>query len=141
MLDPDLADAWASRGLLEQRRYEIEASRDSLLRAIELNPNHAMAHFWLSEPYIAVGDHLKAMKALEKAHRIDPLHPTITYFRALNLTSFYRLGEADALADEMIQMHPNNTLAMGMKGYIALRRGQRDVAVRWLRKAYDINWL
>jgi len=138
-LDPDLPDAWASKGLLENNRNDLEASMSSLLRAIELNPNHAMAHMWLSNTYGGLGENLKNLEVLEKAHRIDPLHPTIMSNLSFSLTSFNRLDEADAIADEMIQMHPGNGSGYSLKGWIANRRGQTDEAVRSYHRAYEIN--
>jgi tetratricopeptide (TPR) repeat protein len=55
-LDPQSDEAWAVRGLLlgqgpgaQQRRPE---SRAALERAVEINPNNAFAHLWLSPPAV-----------------------------------------------------------------------------------------
>jgi len=138
-LDPNLADAWASRGLLENNQNDMEAAVSSLLRAIELNPNHAMAHMWLAGTYRALGDNLNDLETLEKAHRIDPLHPTIMGNLCFQLTSFNRLDDADAVAHEMVQMHPGNGVGYSLKGWVAYRRGPVGESVRWYRRAHEID--
>ena len=42
-LDPGLADAWASAGLIEWQGDHVDRAEEMFRRAIELNPNHAMA--------------------------------------------------------------------------------------------------
>ena len=84
-LDPQSDEAWAVRGLLlgqgpgaAQRKNEARAA---LERAIEINPNNAHAHFWLSG---LLAPDLEAMRAaLRRAYQLDPLSPVIIYRRAM----------------------------------------------------------
>jgi TolB-like protein/Tfp pilus assembly protein PilF len=92
-LDPQSDEAWAVRGLLlgqgphaAQRKDEARAA---LERAIEINPNNAHAHFWLSG---MLAPDLEAMRgALRRAYELDPLSPVIIYRRAMEA-----LQEGDA---------------------------------------------
>ena len=45
-LDPELADAWASSGLIAHYREQYVQAVEMYRRAIELNPNNAMAFKW-----------------------------------------------------------------------------------------------
>jgi TolB-like protein/Flp pilus assembly protein TadD len=84
-LDPQSDEAWAVRGLLlgqgpgaAQRKDEARAA---LQRAIEINPNNAHAHFWLSS---LLAPDFEAMRtSLRRAYELDPLSPVIVYRRAM----------------------------------------------------------
>src|SRR5881227_3530003 len=47
-LDDSLAEAYASRGLLDTLDLHLHRALDELKRAVELKPNYATAHHWLA---------------------------------------------------------------------------------------------
>ena len=47
-LNQNLAEAWASAGVIAQDRLQLERAEQQLRRAIALNANYATAHQWLS---------------------------------------------------------------------------------------------
>ena len=55
-LDPNLAEAWASAGLVAMNRPELERAEQMLRRAVALNPNYAPAYHWLSFTLPSSGD-------------------------------------------------------------------------------------
>jgi len=88
--DPD--EPWAYIGWL----FIATITRDSDLllssaqRAIELNPNFAMAHSWLGAAYALIGQGDKSIEWIEKARRLSPrdmfreefdVHACFAYFQ------------------------------------------------------------
>ncbi len=78
-LDPDSDEAWAVKGLflsqLENSPTNQEQVRAALTRAIEINPNNALAHLWRSS---SLFPDFQAMAAeVRRAYELDPLHPVI----------------------------------------------------------------
>ncbi len=74
-LDPDLAEAHASLGLLHGTRYEGPASIRELMRAVQLRPSYAEAHNWLSYGYQLLGRPTDALESAKRAVELNPLSP------------------------------------------------------------------
>ena len=75
-LDDQDAGTWAALGLWYLNASRFTDAEEVLLRAIELNPNHAMAHTWLGNA-LAPTDRRRRAEAYERAFAIDPLHAVI----------------------------------------------------------------
>ncbi len=74
-LDPNLAEAYASLGLLYSNRHKGSAAIRELNRAVELQPSYAEAHNWLSWNYQLLGQPVKALESAKKAVNLNPLSP------------------------------------------------------------------
>ncbi len=74
-LDPNLAEAYASLGLLYSNRHQGSAAIRELKRAVELQPSYAEAHNWLSWNYQLLGQPVKALESAKKAVNLNPLSP------------------------------------------------------------------
>ena len=72
VLNPDLAEAHASRGLLHSTRREGPAALRALQRSTELRPGYAEAHNWLSWNYQVLGFAPEALASAEKAVSLNP---------------------------------------------------------------------
>lgn len=74
-LDPDLAEAYASLGLLHSNCHQGASAIRELKRAVELQPSYAEAHNWLSWNYQLLGRPVKALESAKKAVNLNPLSP------------------------------------------------------------------
>jgi serine/threonine-protein kinase len=73
-IDETLAEAHVSLAMV-QKEYDWDwpgAGRE-FKRALELNPNYAVAHQWYGEYLAAVGRHQEAIAAFKRAIDLDPL--------------------------------------------------------------------
>jgi len=94
-LDSTLAEAWASRGVLQGRSWKwIDAERD-FRRAISLNARYAPAQQWLGEMLLVTGRIPESTRALERAAQLDPSSPVIVGALGLSLGM---AGRTDALS-------------------------------------------
>jgi serine/threonine-protein kinase len=73
-LDEDLAEAHVSLAMV-QKEYDWDwpAAGRAYERALELNPNYAVAYQWFGEYLAAVGRHQEALAAFKRAIDLDPL--------------------------------------------------------------------
>lgn len=78
VLNPDSADAYASRGILLQKKGDYAAAEAALGEAVRLNPNHSMAHMWRGNAVMALGDLSGAFEHYQAAFALDPQHPAVT---------------------------------------------------------------
>ena len=73
-LDPGLADAWVSVGYIESSRGgDVVRQAEVLRRAVELDPNHAMARKGYGLALKSLGQFEESAVQLEHAARLDPL--------------------------------------------------------------------
>lgn len=79
-LDPGLAEAHATKGLLLEQQYDFPHAEEELKEAIELKPSYATAHQWYSnllrERWLKWDE---ALVHMAKALDLDPLSPIINY--------------------------------------------------------------
>jgi tetratricopeptide (TPR) repeat protein len=73
-LDQSLAEAHATQGgILTWNNWEWDQAQSALLRAIELNPNCASAHFYYAELLEVTNSKEEAREQLNYAIELDPL--------------------------------------------------------------------
>ena len=138
-LDPELAEAHASMGLVLQNKADFAGSIRYLQRAIELNPSYSVAYHWLGLAYTAMGRMRESAEVVRKALEIDPEY--LTGKRVL-LNAHRRLGEhaeADALAQEMEGRHGENALVLHTLSADAMQRGDLVRAVRLAARGLRIQ--
>jgi adenylate cyclase len=72
-LDPSLADAHASLGIVQTHTGDLRGGIRSFQRAIELNPGLAIAHNVLARALYSFERHDEALAAAQKSVNLDPL--------------------------------------------------------------------
>ncbi|MEK6254862.1 MAG: hypothetical protein N2B05_09225, partial [Gemmatimonadales bacterium] len=103
LLDPDLAEGWASWGVLA-----MEADRDwgtaeiALKRAIALKPSYAYARAMLSNVYRDEGRMKEAIELQRSALALDPLSPVINGILGISLVAARQFDEGRAQIDRTL---------------------------------------
>ncbi|CAN5287467.1 hypothetical protein BH24PSE2_BH24PSE2_16980 [soil metagenome] len=138
-LEPQLAEAHASRGFIDRLRSDFAGAERALRRALELNPGYPAAHAWLGLTLTDRGRLREALAEFERASEADPLSPII----GANLGfAQLKVGELDAARerfDRVLEIAPDFTVAhAGMAAY-ERRRGRYDAARKWWERAIKIN--
>ncbi len=111
-LDPELAEAYASLGLINRiHEWDWDGAERNFKRAIELNPNYANAHQWYAQLLAMVGRNDEALAEVQRAIVIDPLSPDIQGARLAVLESRGEYAEALALAREFADFDKGRQLA------------------------------
>ena len=77
-LDDSSAEAHASMGhILHNYDWDFDGAEREFKRAIELNPNYAMAHHWYAHLLMQVGRTDESLAQARLAQELDPLSPFI----------------------------------------------------------------
>ncbi len=76
-LDPRLAEAHATLGLIAQYWYKWADAEQSYRKAIELNPRYPTAHHWYALLLMFQGRIPEAYAETDRAYRLDPTSPII----------------------------------------------------------------
>ncbi|MCG6962574.1 MAG: tetratricopeptide repeat protein [Acidobacteria bacterium] len=135
-LDPDLAEAHASLGLvLWIYDWKRERAEHELRRAIELSPGYATAHQWLAEMLAEDGMADQAESEIRVAEQLDPLSLVISADRGL--LPYYRQDYELAIHRyrATLAMDPAFLQARLGLGLAYLHGGERDMGLEVLREA------
>ena len=138
-IDPNLAEAYASLGLLLSNRHQGTAAIRELKRAVELQPSYAEAHNWLSWNYQLLGEPQKALQSAKTAVNLNPLSPeSVSNLSASYLyTGFPQKSLTEALRGRELQpdwntLHLYQALAlMELKRFSEAKSILDGLAVPW----------
>jgi TolB-like protein/Tfp pilus assembly protein PilF len=141
-LDDTLAEAHASSGrILGPFDFEFERSISEFERAIQLNPNYAMAHHWLSwGPLTALGQADRAIAEGKRAVELDPL--SLINNADLGGNVYFnsrRYDEAIAQLRKTIEIDPRFYIAHYYLGQAFQLKGQLSEAITEYQKAVDLD--
>jgi TolB-like protein/Tfp pilus assembly protein PilF len=141
-LDDTSAEAHASAGRIAgPYDFEFERSIAEFERAIQLNPNYAMAHHWLSwGPLTALGRFDRAIAEGKRAVELDPLSLINNADLGGNVyLNARRYDEAIAQLRKTIEIDPRFYLAHYYLGQAFQLKGQRAEAITEYQKAVELD--
>ena len=135
--------------LVRQRRFgdSVRAVRQSL----DLNPNFAFGHAFLSNPLNLMGEHDKAIESAEHALRLSPHDRPVAVFacRGIAMAHFSaaRYAESAVWAGNLIEKNPGHIpgyvfriASLAWIGDIDAASAARDALLR-LRPAMSVTWV
>ncbi len=122
-LDPGLADAYASLGLLQLHLKQHPSALESLQQAIKLNPNNAMAHMWLGRTHFASGRFLQAMLAYQRGATLDPISPVIYLNIGMAGLLAGETEDAESAYHKSIEFDPENLYTRWALAYLLWSKG------------------
>ncbi len=150
-LDPALAEAHTTLGLVYRSEYDLRKAEEEFRRAIELKPSYATAHqsyFWVLRSELRWDE---ALKEIEKAVELDPLSGIIIHNLGLYCFSRRDFGKAVEKFKIAVELgyetfHSDLFVAYGMmkmydqmdKEAEAFARNIQDIAPR-IRTFIDIS--
>lgn len=110
-LAPNLPEAVAIKGLQHLKRFRYAEAELAFDKAIELNPNYALAYSWRAESDFLQGHFQQMLAGREKAYELDPMSLEISASLAFDYRSFGRPEDAQRIIDRMFDLHPKHKLA------------------------------
>ncbi len=145
-INPNIADAHASKGLLLSTRWQRfrepgseDAAEAEFRRAIDLNPNNVQAHMWYASLLDERGESRRAMELHERAIELDPL----ARIPRLNLAVIHaKLGEHDKAIDiwlSAVRLHPDWATPYQRIAIQLERTGRLDEAAAWAVRGWELT--
>ena len=129
-------------------REDCEKAIDMFERAIERDPDYAVAHAWLAcglgqarayRPEENDALISRAEKAAERARQLD--QEEAECYRVLANVAILRLDPASAerYQERGLALNPNDDRSVAAMGQIHCFRGRHEESVEWLRRAMRLN--
>jgi TolB-like protein/Tfp pilus assembly protein PilF/tRNA A-37 threonylcarbamoyl transferase component Bud32 len=137
-LDPELAEAHASLGLIEMNQFHWDPAEKELRRAIEINPSYANALLWYSLLLLAQ-DHLdESLAMVRKAEQLDPLSTIIVTNVAnrLNIKGDYAAALPEA--QKSAELDPGYVWAYWQMGMAYEGLGQLENAAAAYKRGGEV---
>ena len=133
------ADELLHLAMASAKNERHEEAIDYLKRALEMEPDHAKAHYFLAAEHAQIGMYDRAVEEMEKSVQLDPtLHTAHFQLGLLHLTSG-RVTEAASAWGPLDQLGESNPLFLFKKGLECLVNDQFDACRDYLTKGIDLN--
>ena len=138
-LEPNLAEAHLSMGTALYSVLGPYASEKELDRAVELNPNLALAYDQYGWTFSEMGRFDDAIAAEKKALELDPLNTFLNTDLAFFLYWARRYEEATTQIRETLELDPNNAFAHSILGWCLIGKGNKAEARTEFQKATSLD--
>jgi adenylate cyclase len=145
-LDPESAEAHASRGVALALKGEYEEAEAALETAIKLGPRLFEGFFFYARIAFVQGKFDRAIELYEKAAAAQPQDYQAPLLVAQIYADLGRQEEADAarrrgiqVAEARLKLNPDDARAlyMGANGLVAL--GETEKGLEWAKQALDLD--
>jgi tetratricopeptide (TPR) repeat protein len=138
-LSPDAAAPRIALSYAQQANFELEAARDTLLQAVEQQPQDALAWARLSELWLMLGDRGRAREAAARAVALAPNVERTQITRGFADLVEFRTGAAREAFERAIALAPADPLPRLGLGLAQIREGDLEQGRENLEVAVGLN--
>jgi adenylate cyclase len=145
-LDPNLAEAHASRGLAFLSSEEYEPAETEFKKALALNPRLFQAYYYYARTKFHQGDLEMAADLFRKAAEVEPADYQSRCLRIQILRGTGRMEQAvtearDAVRvlEKHLEWNPDDARALHLGAGTLIVLGEKERAKRWLRRALEMD--
>jgi len=121
-LDTDLSEVhYLTAWMAQMIEWDWKKSEEEYLKALAINPNHALARMFYSHFLVGVMHRYdEALAQAKLAYSLDPLNQNMKLFYAFTLSGAGDYRSSLALAEEVLATDPDNILAHNVNAFAAL---------------------
>ena len=139
-LDANLAEAHTAAGMASFfMSWDWADAERAFRRAIELNPNYAIAHQFYGHLLSNSLRHDEAIAEIQKARDVDPLSPMMHAFAGGYLVAAGRYGEALTALQQALMLDPDFFPTHTILGTLYQQTGKPDAVIEEYRRAYRLS--
>jgi TolB-like protein/DNA-binding winged helix-turn-helix (wHTH) protein/Flp pilus assembly protein TadD len=138
-LNPELPEAFITRGALRTDQGRLDEALKDLNRAVQLNPNAAGAFAALGRVYRYRGQGRDALSSFDHAMKLDPLDFMLHAERCMELQSLARFDEAALACGRARALENRGAWGLTVTAWLAFSQGKLDEGITWLNRALIVN--
>lgn len=120
---------------------QLQVARDNLARLRTEHPEHGLQLYLLEAEVLNKSQQFEAGDALlSEALLVFPNQPNLLYTRSMFREKLGHFDQMESDLQQIIDMDPNNAVALNALGYILINRSQRlDEAYEMIRRALQLK--
>jgi len=138
-IEPDLGEAYASLAHVRLHDWDWVDLEQDFLRAIELNPGHAIAYYWYAEYLMMAGRAEDAIARVRQSQQMDPLNSVLNASVAIILYLARRYDQAREELRKALEIDPNHFLLHFRLGLVYQQQQLFDDAIEEMQKAVTLS--
>jgi tetratricopeptide (TPR) repeat protein len=139
-LDDEISEIYTSLGFINLfYDWDWQEAERAFIRAIELNPNSALARQHYGLFLSIMGRSNEAIVELKRAIELDPLTPKVYDDLALTYVDLNQYNEAIRLWHTVIELDANFVSASRGLGTVYMFMGQPEKGIKEFRKAVELS--
>jgi len=134
-----LSEARTSSAMIYLAQWRLREAGEEFKRAISLNPNYPIAHYWFGAYFQCSGRSDDALREMKRAQELDPLSPIISVGVALEYLSKHDSNSAIEQCQRVIELDPRIHGAHHNLGFAYLQQHRYEEAIAELQKAVELS--
>ncbi len=139
-LDADLAEAHTSlAAVIADYYWDWADAEKHFKKAIDLNPNYAVARYWYSQQLSRMGHLDEAVEEARRAQALDPLSSNADAHVGLALYRARRFEDAAAELRKALEFNPQALDAHIFLGFVYIQQGKKDEAIAEFRNVVQLS--
>jgi DNA-binding winged helix-turn-helix (wHTH) protein/tetratricopeptide (TPR) repeat protein len=139
-IDDTLGDAYTALGFVTAfYEWQFEEGERLLVRALELNPNDALAHEWLAGVLVGLGRIEEWRPVSRRMLELNPLSLRTRAMAAWQAYHAHSFAESIALARELVELNPNFPQAWIQLGNALEQTGEYEESIDALNRALTLH--
>ncbi len=145
-LDPDLAEACASRGLAVSLSRKYEEAQKEFETAIRLNPKLFEAYYFYARACFAQGKMPEASHWFEQARRVNPDDYQAPSLLGMVYSGMGQKAQAEVayrhcvqVAEKHLELYPDDPRALYLGAGALCQLGDRARSLDWVRRALALE--
>lgn len=136
---PDVPEFYILMGRIFMEMHRLEPANKAFVKAIELNPNSADAHYYLGIVYQRWSNEQSAYEYYTKAHELDNSTVQFVLAAAESLIALSKFDAAQLYIESKMDYFEHNASMKQLLGQIALLMGNAKDAARIFSEARLLN--
>ena len=138
-IEPDLGEAYASLAHVRLHDWDWVDLEQDFLRAIELNPGHAIAYYWYAEYLMMAGRAEEAIAKVRQSQQMDPLNSVLNSSVAMILYLARRYDQAREELRKALEIDPNHFTLHFRLGLVYQQQKLFHNAIEEMQKAVALS--
>ncbi len=132
-LDSELSDAYTALGAVKMSRWDWPGAEEAFNRALELNPNDALARHGLGDYLTVMGRLEEGLEQVRRGYELDPFAPASSLPVAGHLYFMGRFDEAISFAGPLLELEPEHPVRSILSD-VYWHKGKREESLTELRR-------
>jgi TolB-like protein/tetratricopeptide (TPR) repeat protein len=138
-IEPELGEGYASLAHVRLHDWDWVGLEEEFTRSIELNPGHAITHYWYAEYLMAMGRGEEAIARVKQALRWDPINPALYASVGMILYLAHRYDDALAMLQQGVEIDPSHYVLHLRMGLVYQQKRLPKEAVAAMQQAVTLS--